>query len=463
MSAEVTMSVEDRGRREAPLPPARRRGRRRRGRFPGHRRERSWGWRAALVVLLAGAIVACGSLVGLDRTPAALTLKPDNTIAAADTRPIITGQILGIGGRCLDDAGRKTTNGNPVTLAVCDGLGQQTWTLEADHTIRVKGYCLGVNAANASSTSAVGVYECDGAATEHWTVKSSRTIISQDSGLCLTDWQGKTVNNNPVWLNPCRASPAENWIVPSLEIDPSGIAMPVGNIPGWRQVFTDDFTENVPLGDFPAAVSNKWWDYLDGWKDTNHNGTYEPTKVVSIHNGIMNLYLHTQNGIHMVAAPVPIIPGANKYGGMLYGRYEIRFRALPGPGVKGQGYKTAWLLWPDSNNEDQGEIDFPEGNVNSYIDAFMHHTGTNPKAQDAFHTTFRYRTWHTAIIEWTANSVIFMMDGKVVGVSSDKSDIPHTSMHWVLQTETQIGGGPPKDSAYSNVQIDWVTVYRPQS
>src|SRR6266576_5562258 len=129
-------------------------------------------------------------------------------------------------------------------------------------------------------------------------------------------------------------------------LSPSGQAMPVGDIAGWHQIFTDDFTTDVPLGSFPNAVSDKWSDYPDGWQDTTKNGTYYPSKVVSIQNGFMNLYLHTENAVHMVAAPVPKLPGAvGKEGGLLYGRYVIRFKADPVP-----GYKTSWLLWPDSEN-----------------------------------------------------------------------------------------------------------------
>ncbi|HEY0755327.1 MAG TPA: hypothetical protein VGD98_15315, partial [Ktedonobacteraceae bacterium] len=54
--------------------------------------------------------------------------------------------------------------------------------------------------------------------------------------------------------------------------DPSGQALPVGNLPGWHQVFTDNFSTNVALGHFPNAVSNKWSAYQDGWKDTSGNG-----------------------------------------------------------------------------------------------------------------------------------------------------------------------------------------------
>jgi len=45
-----------------------------------------------------------------------------------------------------------------------------------------------------------------------------------------------------------------SWPAPAL-LPPSGQAMPVGNLPGWTQIFTDDFTTNVPLGSFPEAVS----------------------------------------------------------------------------------------------------------------------------------------------------------------------------------------------------------------
>src|SRR5437660_700572 len=48
---------------------------------------------------------------------------------------------------------------------------------------------------------------------------------------------------------------------------PSTQEMPVGDIPGWHQIFTDDFTTDVPLGSFPDAVSDKWSDYPDGWPD----------------------------------------------------------------------------------------------------------------------------------------------------------------------------------------------------
>ena len=60
----------------------------------------------------------------------------------------VSGPITGIGGKCLDNAGGATSNGNPVQLWTCDGLSRQQWTLPGDGTIRVQGnHCLAVKGA----------------------------------------------------------------------------------------------------------------------------------------------------------------------------------------------------------------------------------------------------------------------------------------------------------------------------
>ena len=240
-----------------------------------------------------------------------------------------------------------------------------------------------------------------------------------------------------------------------VSANPSGEAMPGDNVGGWRQIFADDFSTNVPLGSFPAAVSTKWKPYPYPWKDTSKNGTYWPQKGLSAHDGLLDVWLHTEtvNGVatHIVNAPQPILPGPTR--GQLYGRYVIRFRADPVP-----GYKTAWLLWPDSGLRTDGEIDFPEGNLSSTIHAYMHRQGaTSGSDQDAYSTGISYTSWHTAVIEWLPSRCTFILDGKVIGNSTSR--IPATPMHYVIQTETQLSGGAPANTASGHVYIDWVAVY----
>lgn len=236
--------------------------------------------------------------------------------------------------------------------------------------------------------------------------------------------------------------------------DPSGQVMPVGDLPGWRQIFTDNFATDVALGSFPSAVSSRWTGYADGAKDTSGNGTYYPSKVISVHGGLLTMNIHTENGVHLVAAPEPRLPGAGRgSGAQTYGRYAIRFRSDAIP-----GYKAAWLLWPNSDNWDEGEIDFPEGDLDERFQAFAHHVG-DPQDSDAYSTGTTFTSWHTAIIEWAPQSITFILDGRTIGKATDSDHIPTTPFRWVLQTETQLGGGAPSSSAAGNVQIDWIAVY----
>ncbi|MGB7538085.1 MAG: glycoside hydrolase family 16 protein [Anaerolineales bacterium] len=244
--------------------------------------------------------------------------------------------------------------------------------------------------------------------------------------------------------------------------------MPVGDLPGWRQIFTDDFTDPVDLGEWsdctiepmicgglPESYRDRWWAFLEGWTD-QANGLYSPSQVLSVADGVMDIHLHSQKSMHLAAAPVPLIHGRDGSLGQLYGRYAVRFRsdAL-------HGYKVAWLLWPDSETWPRdGEIDFPEGNLDSLIEAYMHRrdaTAGNDAA--GFSSGVRLSgEWHTAVIEWKKDSVVFILDGRVIGATMDR--IPNTPMHWVLEATTTLDGYEPADETEGHIKIDWVAVWK---
>jgi hypothetical protein len=254
---------------------------------------------------------------------------------------------------------------------------------------------------------------------------------------------------------PATTSSSSFSFIGTNGLSPSGQAMPDGNPPGWQEIFADDFNTDAPVGSFPGKVyGRKFTVYPDGTKDTaGQSGApsrYYPSKVVSVSNGLLNLYLHTENGTPMAAAILPILPGNH-----LYGKYTIRFRsdALP-------GFKTAWLLWPDSENwPHDGEMDFPEAPLDGTIGAFMHHQdGTSGSDQDEYNSTATYTSWHTASIEWSPSAVNFILDGQSIGTSTNQ--IPSTPMHWVIQTESCLPTCPAASTA-GNLQIDWVVAYAP--
>lgn len=235
-----------------------------------------------------------------------------------------------------------------------------------------------------------------------------------------------------------------------MAVDPN--VAPVGDLEHWRQAYVENFEEDYPLGTFPPA-SDGWAAYKTGWKDSSGHGTYSPRKVISIKDGILTKHIHTENGVPLVAAISPMLRLGR---GQLYGRYAVRWRSDKLP-----GYKIAWLLWPDSGNRAEGELDWPEMNLDaSQIGGFVHHpwvNGVRPPQGWVF-VPADVTQWHTTVMEWSPNLVVFYLDG--VEVYRTDEGVPSTIMHWVIQTETAMSGAPVPDPAVAgNVQIMWCSLW----
>lgn len=239
-------------------------------------------------------------------------------------------------------------------------------------------------------------------------------------------------------------------------------ALPVGDLPGWRQVFVEDFTEgDVPVGGFPGPVYGRKWsaNYVDGTPDTAGQKSagrsgYYPSKVLSVRDGVLDMYLHSENGISMGAAPAPKLDPASPrpYDSLLYGRYSVRFRseALP-------GFKTAWLLWPDSGVWPRdGEIDYPEGDLSGTFYGAVHQAGSNRNIFREFPSGTGFTSWHVATFEWGPGRVEFFLDGVSIGAST--AGIPDRPMHFILQTESCLTGCPAPTTA-GHLQVDWVAIW----
>ena len=227
--------------------------------------------------------------------------------------------------------------------------------------------------------------------------------------------------------------------------------MPTGDILGveWKLIFADDF-----LG--ASLDTTKWFAYPDGWKDTTKHGTYMPSKVLSVHNSYLDYNLHTENGVPLVACVSPILPGIPKQKGQLYHRHSIRFKC-----DVANGFKYVPLLWPDSENwPTDGEIDFPEADLDKVIKGYVHYqNGTSPSDQAAFATTSPMGgVWHIADTIWTPGGVQFHLDGKIVGQSPNR--VPNTPMHLDLQAETSTDGEYPAATTVAHILLDWCVVYQ---
>lgn len=242
---------------------------------------------------------------------------------------------------------------------------------------------------------------------------------------------------------------------------PSGEVMPTGDDQpaGWALQWSEDFDTDCAEGEFSATFPNVGV-YPGNYVDTSKRGHYDPS-ILSVAGSVLRKRIHTTpDGVHHVAAILPELSFAGKWGDVSGGRFAVRFRADRLP-----TYKIAWLLWPQSGTWPRdGEIDFPECDLDGdTIQGFMHRQdATAGSDQSSFRSAASLDQWHTCTIEWRAGvSLALFLDGVQLGATQTVR-VPSTPMHWCMQTETILNKATPiDDTVAGNVEVDWVCYWAP--
>ncbi|MEV6987067.1 ricin-type beta-trefoil lectin domain protein, partial [Sphaerisporangium sp. NPDC051017] len=124
-----------------------------------------------------------------------------------------TGQITGIGGKCVDVDNANSANRTQVQLYTCNGTGAQQWTTGSDGTIRALGKCLDVDNANSANGTKVQIYDCNGTVAQAWTTGANGSLRAL--GKCLDATNGNSADRTPLQLYDCNGTAAQNWTLPS--------------------------------------------------------------------------------------------------------------------------------------------------------------------------------------------------------------------------------------------------------
>jgi hypothetical protein len=80
------------------------------------------------------------------------------------------GQIVGVGGSCMDVEGSNALDGARVIGVTCNGSLSQNWTLANGQITGVGGKCLDVAGGGQSDFVPLVIATCSGAPTQRWSV-----------------------------------------------------------------------------------------------------------------------------------------------------------------------------------------------------------------------------------------------------------------------------------------------------
>jgi beta-glucanase (GH16 family) len=225
-------------------------------------------------------------------------------------------------------------------------------------------------------------------------------------------------------------------------------ALPVGNLPGWRQVLVDDFEH---------GLNRSHWGVYDGQPDGDPGGWWDPSHVF-VRDGLL----------HLDSSQDPRFGGRWVSGGLSsspwlkqrYGKYLVRFRMDAGMGIS-----AVLLLWPVANVWPP-EIDFAENGgdtlARTELDATLHFGADDSQIERK--RSVDWTAWHTAGVEWTPGKLVYTLDGRRWAVVRSR-EVPAQAMELDIQSQAGTCGDvyrPCPDSStppHVDLQVDWVVAY----
>jgi chitinase len=125
-----------------------------------------------------------------------------------------TGQITGIGGKCVDVAAAGTANGTAIQLYTCNGTNAQRWTVGTDGTIRALGKCMDVASGSTANGANVQLWDCNGTGAQVWQAQGNQTLRNPQSNKCLDARDNSSANGTRLQIWDCFAGANQRWVLP---------------------------------------------------------------------------------------------------------------------------------------------------------------------------------------------------------------------------------------------------------
>jgi beta-glucanase (GH16 family) len=125
--------------------------------------------------------------------------------------------------------------------------------------------------------------------------------------------------------------------------------------------------------------------------------------------------------------------------------------------VTAGGDDNVELLWPAAAVWPP-EVDFNEtGNGTSKTGWYVHYTSEDHQVAKTLRINLT--KWHTWGVIWTPSRMTFTVDGKVWGIVTASSAIPHQAMTLDIQQQTFCGIAPECPTKPLSMLVNWVTEF----
>jgi len=112
-----------------------------------------------------------------------------------------------------------------ATLFGCNGDSNQTWTIEANGTIKSgSGDCLDVYHSGTSDGTEIDYYACDSTGAQQWQAQADGSLLNPESGLCLEPSGGADTSGTPLVLESCTYTATQEWALPPVTPLQAGMA-----------------------------------------------------------------------------------------------------------------------------------------------------------------------------------------------------------------------------------------------
>jgi glucosylceramidase len=125
-----------------------------------------------------------------------------------------TGQITGLGGKCVDVAGGGSANGTAVQLWDCNASTAQQWTVSTDGTLRALGKCMDVTSAGTADGTKIQLWDCNGSGAQRWSATAARDITNPTANKCLDATGNTSANGTRLQIWTCTGAANQKWTTP---------------------------------------------------------------------------------------------------------------------------------------------------------------------------------------------------------------------------------------------------------